>query len=48
MLSISQCKKFLKSDYQDNEIEEIIDVSYQLATVLVYDFIEKSVSRLQN
>jgi len=42
MLSVEQCKKFIKnSNYTDQQIEEIRDNLYQLAEILVDDYISK-------
>lgn len=41
MLSVEQCKKYLKDgDYTKQEIEEIRDSLYQLAEILVTEYIE--------
>ena len=42
MLSVEKCKKYLKnSDYTEQQIEEIRDNLYQLAEILVDDYIQK-------
>jgi len=45
MLSIEQCKKKIKSNnFTDQEIEEIRDSLYQLADILVTDFINQEIN----
>lgn len=42
MLSIQQCKRYLKnSQYSEQQIEERRDILYQLANILVDDWIKK-------
>lgn len=41
-LSIEQCRKYLKNcEYTDEQVEEIRDSLYQLANVLVDDYLNK-------
>lgn len=47
-LSIEQCKKYLpKGSYADAEVEKIRDGLYQLASILVEDYL-KSKERKKN
>lgn len=42
MLSVEQCKKYLPSGkYTDEKIEQMRDSLYQLAEILVEDFIKR-------
>lgn len=42
MFSTTECKKRLgKNNYSEREIEEIRDCLYQLASLLVDDYVEK-------
>jgi len=35
MLSINECKKYLRGNLSDEEIQKMIDVLYQMANLLV-------------
>jgi hypothetical protein len=49
MLSITQCKKYLDTDFNDNqEIETIRDTYYKLAKVLIDNFLVKSNKEVMN
>lgn len=42
MLSIQQCKRYLRNpQYSEQQIKEIRDIVYQLANILVDDWIKK-------
>ena len=49
MISVAECKKYLKNDcYSDKQIEGIRDAMQQLADVLVTDYLYKKESRNGN
>jgi len=47
MLSVNHCKEYLnnsKNSYTDKEIEEIRDSLYQIAEILVEDYLNKKIN----
>ena len=49
MLSVDKCRKFLKGrEYTAQEIEEIKNSLYQLATVLIDSFIKQKGEKIDN
>jgi|GEM_PF-3457103 len=45
MLSVEECRKYLKKgDFSDNQVNEIKDSFYQLARILVAEFLKKNKS----
>ena len=42
MLSIEQCRKYLKGNYREGEIEEIRDSLYQIAIILVDSWVAET------
>ena len=41
MLSVEQCKKFLvENNYENQEVEEIKDCLYQIAELIITDYME--------
>jgi len=45
MLSIEQCRKYLKGNYREREVEEIRDSLYQMATILVDSWVLETPTR---
>ena len=45
MLSVEQCRKYLKGNYREREIEEIRDSLYQMATILVDTWLSENPMR---